>query len=455
MRTDTVPLSKALLPFDLVWRSLAAFALLVTALSAHAATTAPEIVITGPIGPPMAGYVQRELGQAAKAHAPFVLIRLDTPGGLSDSMRSIIKAILASPIPVVCWVGPEGARAASAGTYILYSCGYASMAPGTNVGAATPVALNPGGGSDTPTQPKTAEGKKILNDAVAYITSLAQLRNRNAAWAQKAVRNGDSITAKDALKEHVIDHIAPNPPALLADLDGVEIPTVHGKVKLDTRGVTLKIQKQDWREQLLTVITNPTVAYLLFLIGLFGLIMEGLHPGVILPGTVGAISLILALFAFHALPVNYAGLALIVLGVILFVSEAFVTSYGTLAIGGIVAFVFGSIMLIDTHAPGYTLPRIYIGSVASAAGVIILGLLYLIVKMRRRPVVSGLAHMIGRVAVALSDFDSKGYVRIEGERWAAITSVPVKRGEHVIVSAVDGLVLSVSSEPPPKSKGSA
>ncbi len=197
---------------------------------------------------------------------------------------------------------------------------------------------------------------------------------------------------------------------------------------------------------MLTVITNPTVAYLLFLIGLFGLIIEGLHPGVILPGTVGAISLILALFAFHALPVNYAGLALIVLGVILFVAEAFVTSYGTLAIGGIVAFVFGSIMLIDTHAPGYSLSRIYIASIASAAGVIVLGLLYLVVKMRRRPVVSGLAHMIGRVAVALSDFDSSGYVHIEGERWAAVTPTPLKRGERVIVNSIDGLVLSVSPQ---------
>jgi membrane-bound serine protease (ClpP class) len=430
----------------IVRRTLAAFTLLAATVSAFAGTVAPEIAITGPIGPPMAGYVQRTLGQAQRSAAPFVLIRLDTPGGLSDSMRSIIKAILASPIPVVCWVGPEGSRAASAGTYILYACGYAAMAPGTNVGAATPVALNPTGGSNTPAKPKTAEGKKILNDAVAYIKSLAELRGRNAGWAEQAVRNGASITAKTALAKQVIDRIAPNPQALLVAINGVTVPTAKGAVTLHTGNITLKIRNQDWRERLLTVITNPTVAYLLFLIGLFGLIIEGLHPGVILPGTVGAISLILALFAFHALPVNYAGLALIVLGVILFVAEAFVTSYGTLAIGGIVAFVFGSIMLIDTHAPGYSLSRIYIGSIASAAGVIILVLLYLVVKMRRRPVVSGLAHMIGRIAVALSDFDSMGYVHIEGERWAAVTSVPLKRGERVIVDSVDGLVLSVSPQ---------
>jgi len=430
----------------IVRRTLAALALLATAGPGMAAGTAPEIAISGPIGPPMASYVKRGLRQAAKNRAPLVLIRLDTPGGLSDSMRTIIKDILASPVPVACWVGPEGARAASAGTYILYACGYASMAPGTNVGAATPVALNPGGGSDTPAQPKTAEGKKVLNDAVAYITSLAQLHDRNTDWAARAVRDGESITARDALAEHVIDKVSSDPQTLLAALDGVEIPTAQGKVKLDTRGVTLKVQEQDWREQLLTVITNPTVAYLLFIIGLFGLLMEGLHPGFILPGTVGAISLILALFAFHILPVNYAGLALIVLGVILFVSEAFVTSYGTLGIGGIVSFVFGSIILMDTHAPGYTLPRIYIGSIAAAASVVILGLLFFVVRMRRRPVVSGLEHMLGRTAVALADFDSKGPVRIEGERWSAVTRVPVRKGDHVIVDSIDGLVLSVTPQ---------
>jgi len=433
----------------IVKRLLAAFVFLAAALPAFAATTAPEIAIAGPIGPPMADYVQRSLAQAQKQSAPFVLVRLDTPGGLSSSMRHIIKSILASPVPVVCWVGPEGARAASAGTYILYSCGYASMAPGTNVGAATPVMLSPGGDSTTPAKPKTAEQRKVLNDAVAYITSLAELRGRNAQWAVKAVRSADSITAKTALEKNVIDKIAPDPETLVTELDRVSVPAAKGTVKLDTRGVTLKPIEQDWREQLLTVITNPTIAYLLFIIGIFGLLMEGLHPGFILPGTVGAISLILALFAFHALPVNYAGLALILLGVGLLVAEAFVTSFGVLGIGGIVSFVFGSIMLIDTHAPGYTLPRIYISSIAAAASVVILGLLIFVVRMRRRPVVSGREHMIGRTAIALSDFEARGYVRIEGERWAAHTSESVKEGQRVTVTGMDGLVLSVSPEPHP------
>lgn len=430
----------------IVRRVLAALLIAAAALPAWAATTAPQIAISGPIGPPMADYVQRTLAQAAKEQAPLVLVRLDTPGGLSDSMRSIVKDILASPVPVVCWVGPEGARAASAGTYILYACGYAAMAPGTNVGAATPVSLSPGGGSATPAKPKTAEQNKVLNDAVAYITSLAQLRGRNAGWAEKAVRDGASITAQAALGKHVIERIAPDPRALLAALDGVSVPAAGGSVTLHTQDVTFKVRGQDWREQLLTVITDPTVAYLLFIIGIFGLLMEGLHPGVVLPGTVGAISLILALFAFHALPVNYAGLALIVLGVILFVAEAFVASFGALGIGGIVAFVFGSIMLIDTHAPGYALPRIYIGSIAAAASVIILGLLVFLVRMRRRPVVSGREHMIGRTAVALSDFRGKGYVRIEGERWAARSSAPVSAGQRVTVTGMEGLVLSVSPD---------
>lgn len=433
----------------IVKRLLAAFFFLAASLPAWAGTTAPEIAITGPIGPPMTDYVQRSLTQAQKESAPFVLVRLDTPGGLSSSMRKIIKSILSSPVPVVCWVGPEGARAASAGTYILYACGYASMAPGTNVGAATPVMLSPGGDSTTPAKPRTAEQRKVLNDAVAYITSLAQLRGRNAKWAVQAVRDADSITAKAALDKNVIEKIAPDPETLIAELDGVSVPAAKGTVKLDTKGVTLKPIEQDWREQLLTVITNPTIAYLLFIIGIFGLLMEGLHPGFILPGTVGAISLILALFAFHALPVNYAGLALILLGVILFVAEAFVTSFGVLGIGGIISFIFGSIMLIDTHAPGYSLPRIYISSIAAAASVVILGLLIFVVRMRRRPVVSGREHMVGHTAIALSDFDGKGYVHIEGERWAAYSTEPVREGQRVTVTGMDGLVLSVSPEPHP------
>ncbi len=425
-----------------------ALATLLLAASALPAVAAPQpaprlIAIDGAIGPPMASYVERALNAARKDKAPFVVIRLDTPGGLSTSMRTIIKAILAAPMPVVCWIGPEGARAASAGTYILYSCGLATMAPGTNVGAATPVQLGGPGGNNTPVKPKTAEQNKVLNDAVAYITSLAQLRGRNAEWAEKAVRDGASLTAVQALKKNVVELLAPNLPALLTAIDGRAVPANGGVVTLHSQGLNLRKIERNWTERFLAVIATPTIAYLLLMIGIFGLLMEGLHPGFFLPGTVGAISLIVALFALHALPVSYAGLILIFLGAALLVAEAFVPSFGTLGLGGIAAFVIGSIMLFNGSAPGFTLPKMYIGSAGFVAALALGGLIYLLVRMRRRPVVSGREHMIGRTAVALEDFTGTGYVRAEGERWRAQSGSPVKKGETVIIEALEDLTLRV------------
>ncbi len=438
----------------IVVRILALTVLALGVLPAAGDTAPPPSLLTidGAIGPSTADYVGRALTEAQAAHAPFVVIRLDTPGGLSDSMRSIIQDILASPVPVVCWVGPQGARAASAGTYILYSCGLAAMAPGTNVGAATPVELSGLGGSDTPAKPKTAEDNKVLNDAIAYIRSLAQLRGRNAAWAEKAVRNGASLTAEDALKQHVVELLAPDLPALIQKIDGRSVPAAKGAVTLHTAGVKLSENAPNWRENFLGAITTPTIAYILFIIGIYGLLLEGLHPGFFLPGTVGAICLILALFAFHALPVNYAGLALIVLGAGMLVAEVFLPTFGTLGIGGIVAFVIGSIMLMNSHAPGYTLPRIYIGSIAVAFALVLGGGVYFIVRMRRRPVVSGREHMIGRPAIALEDFAQTGFVHIEGERWQARSPTPVHKGDTVLVEAMDGLILGVRPAASPKEK---
>lgn len=430
-------------------RTLVAATLALAVAGARAGTaTARLLAIDGPIGPPTADYVHRALAEAEREHAPFVVIRIDTPGGLSDSMRSIVQDVLAAPLPVICWVGPEGARAASAGTYILYACGLAAMAPGTNVGAATPVSLIDPGADTTAAKPRSAEGVKVLNDAVAYIRSLAELRGRNADWAERAVRDGASISAKRALSERVIDRIAPDLPTLLADIDGSEVPTAHGKVRLATRGVALRATAPDWRERLLAVITNPTIAYLLFIVGIYGLLLEGLHPGFFLPGIVGAIALILALFAFHALPVNYAGLALIVLGAALLVAEAFAPSFGTLGLGGIAAFVIGSIMLIDTHAPGYALPRAYIGGVGGAAAVVLGGIVYFAIRMRRRPVVSGREAMIGIEALALEDFVADGWVRAAGERWRAHSAVPVRRGQRLVVESIEGLTLGVRPAAP-------
>lgn len=408
-----------------------------------ASSRVPVLEIDGAIGPPAAEYVGRALHQAVRARAPFAIIRINTPGGLSDSMRSIVQDILASPIPVVCWVGPEGSRAASAGTYILFACGLAAMAPGTNVGAATPVELSSLGGSSTPAEPKTAEQNKVLNDALAYIRSLAQLRHRNVQWAEKAVRHGASLTAEEALKENVINLIAPDLTTLVTELNGRSVPAENGSHRLTTGDVVLYASGPDWRERFLAVITTPTVAYLLFIIGIYGLLLEGFHPGFFLPGTVGAISLILALFAFHALPINYAGLGLILLGAAMLIAEAFLPTFGTLGFGGIAAFVVGSIMLMNTHAPGYSLPRIYIGSVGAAAAVVLGGLVFFVVRARRRPVVSGREHMIGLRAIALEDFAETGMVRVEGERWRARTRLPVHKGDAVIVESVEGLTLSV------------
>jgi membrane-bound serine protease (ClpP class) len=401
------------------------------------------IAIDGAIGPPVAHYVERSLTEAASEQAPFVVIRLDTPGGLSVSMRDVIKAILAAPMPVICWVGPKGARAASAGTYILYSCGLAAMAPGTNVGAATPVQLTGLGGSNTPAKPQTAEEKKVLNDAVAYIDSLAQLRGRNADWARKAVKEGDSLTAGDALNRRVIDLIAPDLPALLEKINGLSIPTANGKAVVHSEQAVLEPLQRSWKERFLTVLATPTVAYILLMIGIYGLILEGLHPGALLPGTLGAICLILALFALQVLPVSWAGFGLIILGAALLVAEAFVPSFGTLGLGGLVAFVIGSVMLFDTDAPGYSLPAAYIGSAAFLAALGLGVIVYFLMKMRRRPVVSGREGMIGITVKALQDFDEEGYVLAAGERWLARSSQPVKKGDKLVTVKMDGLTLHV------------
>jgi membrane-bound serine protease (ClpP class) len=346
-------------------------------------------------------------------------------------------------VPVVCWVGPEGARAASAGTYILYSCGLATMASGTNVGAATPIALSGSGGSKTPAKPKTAEQHKVLNDAIAYITSLAELRHRNAKWAEKAVRNAASLSAKQALKKNVVNLLAPNLPALLKKIDGSKVPAANGTVTIHSAGTSLQPIGRNWREGFLSALANPTIAYILLMIGIYGLILEGLHPGVFLPGTVGAIALILALFALNALPIDWAGFALIILGALMLVAEAFLPTFGTMGIGGIVAFVIGSILLFDSPAPGFTLPRVYIGSAAFVASLALGGIVYFLVRMRRRPVVSGREQMVGMRATALEDFAENGWVRAAGERWKAQSVTPVHKGDTVVIESMRDLILRV------------
>ncbi len=399
--------------------------------------------VDGAISPAMADYIVHGLTAAKDHHAELVILEMDTPGGLSSSMRTIIKAILASPVPVVSFVAPSGSRAASAGTYIMYASHIAAMAPATNLGAATPVQL--GGTTATPAKPKTAEERKILNDAVAYIHGLALKHGRNAIWAEQAVRKGASLTATEALQQHVIDLMANNVADLLAKLDGRKVSTEAGMVTLHTVGITVQDFPRGFRVDFLMALTNPTVAYILLLLGIFGLIFEGYNPGGVWPGVVGVISLLLALYAFNILPVNFAGLALIVLGILLFVTETFVPAYGTLSMGGLVAFVIGSIVLMDTGVPGYGVSRGLIGGISVSAALLILVTLWLAVRSQRRPVVSGAEELLEDTGRALSDFsaDGSGTVHIHSETWNAHSKTPIHAGDSIKVIRREGLQLIV------------
>jgi membrane-bound serine protease (ClpP class) len=413
--------------------------------------------ISGAIGPATSDYVVRGLERAAEEGAALVVLQMDTPGGLDSSMRDIIKAILGSPVPVVTWVAPSGSRAASAGTYILYASHVAAMAPATNLGAATPVPIGgaptdapdtgepdeEAGGPDKKASPGNASEAKAVNDAVAYIRGLAERRGRNAEWAERAVREAASLTAERAVEENVVDLIAADMAALLAAVDGRTVGLPAGDGVIETEGIVVERVEPDWRTEFLAVVTSPTVAYMLLLAGIYGLIFEGYNPGAILPGVVGAICILLALYAFQVLPVNYAGLALIVLGVILMIAEVFVPSFGALGIGGIIAFVAGSVILMDTDVPGFGIPTALIGSVALAGGTVVLGIVWFAVRAHRRPVVSGREEMVGAPAIAAEDFERSGQVKVHGELWAARSRAPIRRGQALRVTRIHGLVLDV------------
>src|SRR5881394_3356265 len=397
---------------------LLALALAWTLVPSMRVAAAPVAVVPleGAIGPAAADFVRRSIERAGKEGAQLVVLRIDTPGGLDTSMREIIKSILASPVPVASFVAPSGARAASAGTFILYASHIAAMAPGTNLGAASPVSIMGGAPSTDKDGKKTDDTmmRKVTNDAVAYIRGFAQMRGRNADWAEQAVREAVSLPAEEAKKLKVIEYVAADVPALLAQLEG---KTVDKRV-LHVAGAAIEEVKSDWRTQFLAVITNPSVAYLLILLGAYGLLFEFMNPGLVMPGVVGVIALLIAAYALHLLPINYAGLALILLGIGFMAAEAFFPAYGSLGIGGLVAFVIGSIMLIEEkNLPGLAIPLALIAGVAAGSAGFLIFVLGMMVKSRRRAVVSGREQMIGARGEALDDFEREGWARVQGEQW--------------------------------------
>ncbi|MEM1243651.1 MAG: nodulation protein NfeD [Pseudomonadota bacterium] len=423
------------------------------ALSAWSQTKpiAYVLKVNGAISPATQDYLVRGIEQANTENARLVIIELDTPGGLDKSMRGIIKAIIASKIPILTYVSPAGARAASAGTYILYASHVAAMAPGTNLGAATPVSLTGGDKAKPPgddkkpakKQPSDMQ-KKVRNDAIAYIKSLAQLRNRNADWAVKAVDEAASIPAKEALQLKVIDIIAPNIESLLRQANGRQV-NVDGKIeKIQSQDLTLKRIIPDWKNKVLTVITDPSIAYILLLIGVYGLFFEFFKPGFIVPGVAGAICLLLALYALQLLPINYAGLALILLGIIFMVAEAFLPSFGALGFGGVIAFVLGSFLLLDTQSTLYQINWWLILLMAGINALFFMVIIGLIIKNRKAKVVSGKEALINMQGTVVENFEQEGWVWVRGERWKAKTTQPLKKGQKVKVNAVNGLQLDIS-----------
>ena len=435
----------------------------------------PLLRINGPIGPSIADYIERGLEKAARDRAPLVVLQIDTPGGLDSSTRQIVKAILASAVPVAAWVAPSGARAASAGAYIVYASHVAAMAPGTNLGAATPVQIGgvpgtepqpaparpaapqvpqdtasapaPGNGTGAADTSAEAMRRKVVNDSAAYLRSLAQMRGRNVDWAERAVRAGASLSAEEAQRQQVVDFIAADLAGLLQQAHGRSVQMADGASRtVSSQGAVTAALEPDWRTKLLGVITEPTVAYLLLLLGIYGIYFELTTPGFGVPGVAGSIALLLGMFALQMLPVSYAGVALIVLGFVMLVAEALLPSFGALGIGGIIAFVAGSVMLIDTDTPGFGIPIGLIATAAVVNALLVFVVLRLALKARKRPVVSGAEELLGASGEILEVTPQETWVRVHSERWRASSAGPLSAGQRVRVTGREGLVLRVEPE---------
>lgn len=415
--------------------------------------------IRGAISPASAGYFLRALDEAKNARADLLVLKLDTPGGLDSSMREMIQGVLSSEVPVAVWVAPSGARAASAGTYLLYASHVAAMAPGTNLGAATPVAIGIGGAKPGEEKPEKGKGddkggapagnameRKSIHDASAYIRSLAQLRERNVEWAERAVREAESLSADEALKAGVIDFVAADLPALLRSAEGRKVKVASGEIALAFAAAAVQTVERNWKERLLGAIADPNVALILMMLGVYGLLFEFYTPGFGVAGITGSICLLLAAYALAMLPINAVGVLLLLLGLALMVTEAFLPSFGAFGIGGVVAFVAGSLMLIEGEVPGLQVSLALIVPLAAVSAVLLGVVGAMALRTLRRPAVSGVAAMVGATAVALESFESEGWVRAFGERWRARSTAPLAYGDRARVVAVEGLLLLVEPE---------